>query len=519
LCSATALATASILRVENLAFRAGARPDPVGRLAAIEAVADRRRDRRVADTHLADAQEIRAAGDRLHAEGHGRRAILLVHRGFLRDVGGRIIEREVEDLEAEIVGDADLVDGGAAGGEVFDHLRRDARRERRDAALDDAVIAGEDRDERPRDGRRTAGPGGEPLGEPLEPSERARRLRQLRIALPDRSHRCLVRARQVRQQVAEIVKGKATGHIMLRSGILWRVFCPCPIHDGWLQATGSRRNAKEKRLMTRNPDSAEGLAGQTMRATGFLSRLPYRPAFGTTPRRRQSAMTPAPFRLPASLIAAGPALLLLVLSLIGLPVLMTAAFVTLALVAVTGALHEDGLGDVADGFGGGATKEAPAGHHEGFAHRHLWRDRRRRKPDAARRGTWRDHRGAWRSLRRNPADRRRRRSRAAIVWFWASLPNARGEGVAQPPARPTKAPSAWRRLPAWRYSPSSRSPRSASSMPPSPLLLFALAALQGFSRLCTAHDRRQTGDTLGACQQIVEIMLLTGLALGISIPT
>jgi cobalamin synthase len=27
-----------------------------------------------------------------------------------------------------------------------------------------------------------------------------------------------------------------------------------------------------------------------------------------------------------------------------------------------------------------------------------------------------------------------------------------------------------------------------------------------------------TGDTLGACQQIVEIILFTGLALGISIP-
>jgi adenosylcobinamide-GDP ribazoletransferase len=49
-------------------------------------------------------------------------------------------------------------------------------------------------------------------------------------------------------------------------------------------------------------------------------------------------------------------LVLALAALLGLPLTLRAGLTTAALVALTGALHEDGLADVADGFGAGATR-------------------------------------------------------------------------------------------------------------------------------------------------------------------
>ena len=56
-------------------------------------------------------------------------------------------------------------------------------------------------------------------------------------------------------------------------------------------------------------------------------------------------------------LASGPALLLSFGASAGLPALLVACLAIVALIAVTGAMHEDGLADMADGFGGGSSRE------------------------------------------------------------------------------------------------------------------------------------------------------------------
>ncbi len=126
------------------------------------------------------------------------------------DVGGRHVEGEIEDLEAEVEARADLVDRGAAGREVLEHLPVDLGRIGRDAARRDAVACGEDRDERSFDRRRRlALPGGEPFDEPFEPAEAAGGLRQVALALAHRRGRGLVRAGHHGYQSAHVVERRA----------------------------------------------------------------------------------------------------------------------------------------------------------------------------------------------------------------------------------------------------------------------------------------------------------------------
>jgi adenosylcobinamide-GDP ribazoletransferase len=96
------------------------------------------------------------------------------------------------------------------------------------------------------------------------------------------------------------------------------------------------------------------LARDVGEALRFFSRLPLR-GQGRAPFELGRFAWAAPVvGAIVGLIGAGA---LAAATLLGLPILLRAGLATAALVAATGALHEDGLTDVADGFGGGATRD------------------------------------------------------------------------------------------------------------------------------------------------------------------
>jgi adenosylcobinamide-GDP ribazoletransferase len=90
----------------------------------------------------------------------------------------------------------------------------------------------------------------------------------------------------------------------------------------------------------------------------FFSRLPLPVlAFEHSRPVRSLADAAAAVPLAGAVLGVIAASVLVAACGVGLPTTIAAALAIAALVAVTGALHEDGLADCADGFGGGTTRE------------------------------------------------------------------------------------------------------------------------------------------------------------------
>ena len=85
----------------------------------------------------------------------------------------------------------------------------------------------------------------------------------------------------------------------------------------------------------------------------FFSRLPV----GRLPGDASPARSVRALPLAGALIGCFPALALSLAAAAGLPPGVAATLAVATGLAVTGGLHEDGLADTADGFGGGATRE------------------------------------------------------------------------------------------------------------------------------------------------------------------
>jgi adenosylcobinamide-GDP ribazoletransferase len=101
-------------------------------------------------------------------------------------------------------------------------------------------------------------------------------------------------------------------------------------------------------------DIVKGWTADLAASFGFLTRLPMPGGLPFVPL--SEAMRAFP--LAGAVIGAVAGLVLAALAALGLPALAAAGLMLAALALLTGALHEDGLADTADGFGGGADRDA-----------------------------------------------------------------------------------------------------------------------------------------------------------------
>ena len=249
----------------------------------------------------------------------------------------------------------------------------------------------------------------------------------------------------------------------------------------------------------------------TLRSLAFLTRLPA-PA-GAFARPRPLGEDAFAFPLAGLLAALPSAGVVLLADPLGLSVPTTAILAVALLVFVTGGLHEDGLADVADGLGGHQPRErallimkdSRVGTYGALALALALLLRISLLADLAAAGTG----AAALALVLAAAA-----SRGAMVWLWASLPSADPGGLADRMGQPTMrgAGIAAGLGAAILVVPAFVMGGAGAALPP--LLLCAPAVLL-FQRFIRRRLGGQTGDCLGASQQIAEIAVLLGLVLRI----
>ncbi|MFY8106969.1 MAG: adenosylcobinamide-GDP ribazoletransferase [Elstera sp.] len=103
------------------------------------------------------------------------------------------------------------------------------------------------------------------------------------------------------------------------------------------------------------PPSPPGVLRRFRVALMFLTRIPVQ--LDPPPDARELAEAGDMFPVVGALIGAATGALFWALATLGLPPLVAASVALAGQLLLTGALHEDGLADMADGFGGGFTRE------------------------------------------------------------------------------------------------------------------------------------------------------------------
>ncbi|MDR3375529.1 MAG: adenosylcobinamide-GDP ribazoletransferase [Ancalomicrobiaceae bacterium] len=261
------------------------------------------------------------------------------------------------------------------------------------------------------------------------------------------------------------------------------------------------------------PALAVRLTGETLAMVRFYSRLPLPslgaiddpaapPAFATA--CRMLPLAAIVIALPAAAVIAG-------LGLTALPPFAVAGIAVAVAAATTGALHEDGLADVADGFGGGRTRErkleimkdSRLGAYGTIAlvlalviRSSLLAGLLLRSPLAAALGL----------IAAAVA------SRVASLAVFALLPTARPDGVAGRVGRPTPGSTATAVV-LGLVIVAVGAGLSLGAGPAAAAVAISAAAAFALARLALAQIGGQTGDVIGAAQQLCELGFLIGLSL------
>lgn len=249
----------------------------------------------------------------------------------------------------------------------------------------------------------------------------------------------------------------------------------------------------------------------TARAVAFLSRIPVSTSFFAGHDGKLARVSRA-FPLAGLLIALPAALAFGALLALHADPLMAALLALTVQTITTGALHEDGLSDTADGLGAGKDRERALA---------IMKDSRIGTYGAAALIlSFGLRAAALAAIARHvmPIDgaiallATAVLSRGAMVWHWYALPPAKPDGIAASAGQPDGDTMQLALLTAlglgtlfiW----------SSLGVPALVLCLLVIAAATFF---VTGHMRRRlsghTGDTIGATQQICEIASLCTLAM------
>ncbi|MBB5754616.1 adenosylcobinamide-GDP ribazoletransferase [Prosthecomicrobium pneumaticum] len=253
-------------------------------------------------------------------------------------------------------------------------------------------------------------------------------------------------------------------------------------------------------------DDRADLIAELKAALGFLTRVPPR-WFGFTGEPAVPVSSAArAFPAAGALIGLAGALVYALAAVLTLPPLVAAGAAIAVAAALTGALHEDGLADTADGFGGGTTAEAKLA---------IMRD--------SRIGTYGAtalmlaillRAGLIAGLGADSAlsvvfalVAAEAVSRGAMVAVWQALPAAR-PGLSTTAGEPDETARNGALVLAsgigFAFGTFAVGPIGALVG-----LLGVVLAMLGFARLAEAQIGGRTGDTLGAAQQIALIVFLT----------